>query len=154
MSQSDPHPKSDPPSVPPSVGGKTSHKGGGTSPSRTLAILAYLLPVVGGIIGLAVDGGNPLTRAHARQSIGAALALGLSFVAWAVIGYVISLVPIAGPIVAIALFSFVIAMAVFLAVNWIVSLLLALRGEERTILFANRIAIRLFGVAQPTESSQ
>lgn len=141
-----------PPKSPP------THQGGlqssASDDGRLFAVLAYLLPVVGGIIGLAVDGGNPLTRAHARQSIGAALALGLSFVAWAVIGYAISLVPIAGPIVAIALFSFVIAMAVFLAANWIVSLLMALRGEERTIPFGNRIVVRLFGAAQPTMSSQ
>ena len=124
------------------------------TPARHFAVLAYLLPMAGGIIGLIVDGGNPLTRMHARQSIGAALALGLSFIAWAVIGYAISLIPIAGPIVAIALFSFVIAMAVFLAANWFVSLLMALRGEERTIPFGNRIVVRLFGAAQPTKPSQ
>lgn len=142
---------STPPKSPP------THQGGlqasASDGGRLFAVLAYLLPVVGGIIGLIADGGNPLTRAHARQSIGAALALGFSFVAWAVIGYVISLVPIAGPIVAIALFSFVIAMAVFLAANWIVSLLMALRGEERTIPFGNRIVVRLFGAAQPTQAN-
>ena len=143
---------STPPKSPP------THQGGlqdaAVEQGRIFAILAYLLPVVGGIIGLIADGDNSLTRIHARQSIGAALALALSFVAWAAIGYVISLVPIAGPIVAIALFSFVIAMAVFLAANWIVSLLMALRGEERTIPFGNRIVVRLFGVAQPTKPSQ
>ncbi len=141
-----------PPKSPPTHQGGLQTAAG--DKGRVFAVLAYLLPVVGGIIGLIVDGGNPLTRVHARQSIGAALALGLSFVAWAVIGYVISLVPIAGPIVAIALFSFVIAMAVFLAANWILSLLMALRGEERTIPFGNRIVVRLFGAAQPNQPSQ
>ena len=60
------------------------------------AVLAYVLPVVGGIIGLIADGGNPLTRVHARQSIGAVLALILSFFLWAAGGYVLSLIPIAG----------------------------------------------------------
>ena len=113
--------------------------------SRVFAALAFVLPVVGGVIALLVDGGNPLTRAHARQSIGAALALVLSFVVWAVGGYVISLIPIAGPIVAIALFSLVIALAIFLAANWLISLAMALRGEERTIPLANRLVVRLFG---------
>ena len=145
MSQSNPHPKSDPPSVPASVGGKTSHKEGETSISRVYAVLAYVLPVVGGIIGLLVDGGNSLTRAHARQSIGAVLTLILAFFAWAAGGYVISLIPIAGPILAIALFSLVIAMALFLAANWLISLTMALRGAERTIPIANRVVARLFG---------
>ena len=114
--------------------------------ARHFAVLAYVLPVVGGIIGLIADGGNRLTRVHARQSIGAVLALILSFFLWAAGGYVLSLIPIAGPILAIALFSLVIAMAIFLALNWLISLaVVALRGEERTIPVANRLVIRLFG---------
>jgi len=112
---------------------------------RLFAVLAYLLPVLGAFIGLAADGKNSLTRFHAQQSIAAALALLMSFLAWAALGYVVALIPIAGPILAIALFSLVIAMAFFLAVNWVLSLLSALRGEDRTIPLANRIVRRLFG---------
>ena len=137
MSQSDPLP----------------HKAGETSEQRVFAVLAYLLPVIGGVVGLILDGDNPLTRAHARQSIGAALTLILAFFAWAVGGYIISLIPIAGPILAIALFSLVIAMAVFLAANWLVSLAMALRGAERTIPFANRVVTRLFGSEAASKNS-
>jgi uncharacterized membrane protein len=111
---------------------------------RRFAALAYILPIVGGLLGLALDSGNPLTRVHARQSIATVIALILSFFLWAAVGYVLSLIPIAGPIVAIALFSLVIAMAAFLAANWIFSFIMALRGEERTIPFANRVALRIF----------
>ena len=144
MSQSDPRPKS-PKSTPL---GPPKALGGSPDERRIFAALAYVLPVVGGIIALIADGGNRLTRVHARQSIGAVLALILSFFLWAAGGYVISLIPIAGPIVAIALFSLVIAIAIFLAANWLISLAMALRGEERTIPLANRIVIRLFG-AEP-----
>ncbi len=114
--------------------------------ARHFAVLAYILPVIGGLIGLMADGQNRLTRFHAQQSIAAVLALLLAFLVWAVLGYLISLIPIAGPIVAIALFSLVIAMAIFMAANWLISLAaVALRGGERTIPLANRIAIRLFG---------
>jgi len=109
------------------------------------AVLAYVLPVIGGVIGLIADGGNSLTRFHARQSIAAVLTLILAFLAWAVGGYIISLIPIAGPILAIALFSLVIAMALFLLANWLISLVMALRGAERTIPIANRVVARLFG---------
>ena len=112
---------------------------------RRFAALAYILPVIGGLLGLALDGGNPLTRVHARQSISTVIALIITFFVWAAVGYVLSLVPIAGPIVAIALFSLVIAMAAFLAANWLFSFVMALRGEERTIPFANRVALRVFG---------
>lgn len=116
--------------------------------ARHFAVLAYVLPVIGGVIGLIADDGNPLTRVHARQSIGAVLALILSFFVWAAGGYVLSLIPIAGPILAIALFSLVIAMAIFLALNWLISLaVVALRGEERVMPLANRIAARVFGDA-------
>lgn len=118
----------------------------GESPDerRIYAVMAYALPLIGGVIGLLVDGANPLTRAHARQSIGAALTLILAFFAWAVGGYIISLIPIAGPILAIAMFSLVIAMALFLAANWLLSLVMALRGTERAIPIANRVVARLF----------
>ena len=125
---------------------------GGTSP-RAFAVLAYLIPLVGGIIGLAVDGSNPLTLNHARQSIAAVLTMILSFLVWIVGGYLIGLIPIIGPIVAISLFSLVMAMAVFLLVNWVYSLIVAARGQERTIPFANKMVIRLFGDVRKSKSA-
>ena len=110
-------------------------------------MLAYLLPVVGGLLGLAADGRNPLTRNHARQSIATVIALVLSFLVWAVIAFVIALSPAIGPIVSISLFALVIALVAFLFVNWLVSFARALRGEERIIPIANRIVLRLFGDA-------
>ena len=122
--------------------------------ARHFAALAYVLPVIGGVIGLIADGGNPLTRVHARQSIGAVLTLILAFFVWVVGGYIISLIPIAGPILAIALFSLVIAMAMFLAVNWLISLAMALRGVERTIPIGDRVVVRLFGSEPALKKSE
>ena len=111
---------------------------------RAFAAFAYVIPLVGGVIGLLADGRNALTRAHAQQSIGAVLALALSFLVWAVAGYALALIPIVGPVMSVALFSLVIAMAAFLIVNWIVGFVQALRGQERRIPLANRIVQRLF----------
>ncbi|MCY4146105.1 MAG: hypothetical protein OXE95_04245 [Chloroflexi bacterium] len=113
--------------------------------SRLLAALAYALPLLGGLLGLAIDRDNSLTRLHATQSLGALLTLALSLVVWAAAGFALALVPVIGPIVSISLFSLVIALAIFLAANWVISLWFALRGEERTIPLANRLALRLFG---------
>ena len=128
-----------PPKSPP-----TSQGGLQASYGRAFAVLAYVLPLVGGIVAILADGRNPLTRHHAQQSIATVLTLVLGFFVWALVGYVIALVPWVGPIVSISLFSLVLAMAAFLAVNWVLSLLRALRGEERDIPIANRVARRVF----------
>lgn len=116
--------------------------------NRIFAALAYILPVIGGIIGLIVDRNNPLTRIHAQQSISAVLTLVVSFIVWVVGGYFIGIIPFFGPIFAISLFGLVIAMFIFLLVNWIISLIVALRGQDRVIPFANRIATRIFGQSE------
>ncbi len=113
--------------------------------SRLFAALAYVLPLLGGALGLALDSRNPLTRLHARQSLGALLTLALSFVAWAVVGFLLAQIPAIGPIFSISLFSLVIAMSAFLAVNWLLSLVMALRGDKRVIPLANRVTQRVFG---------
>ena len=113
--------------------------------NRLFAALAYLLPLVGGLAGLALDGGNELTRTHAKQSIGALLTMALSFVVWGVAGYALAIVPIIGPIVSISLFSLVIAMGFFLAANWVVGFVAALRGVERRIPIADRVVARTLG---------
>lgn len=123
------------------------------SERRVFAALSYIVPLVGGIIAIALDGRNPLTRVHAQQSIAAVLTLIVSFFLWGVIGYALALIPIFGPIVAISLFSLVIATAIFLAVNWLFSFIQALRGETRTIPLANRIAIRVFGETNAQKQS-
>ncbi len=118
---------------------------------RVFAVLAYLLPVVGGFIGLAADGRNPLTRNHAMQSIASVIALALGFLAWAVGAYVIALIPAIGPILSISLFTLVIALALFVLVNWIIGIVQAMRGEERTIPIANRIVLRWLDRASATK---
>ncbi len=112
---------------------------------RAFAVLAYIVPLLGGLVALIVDGRNQLTRVHAQQSIASVITLFLSFIVWAAGGYIIALVPGIGPIISTALFTLVIAMAVFLVINWLFSFIQALRGEARTIPLANRIAIRVFG---------
>lgn len=121
--------------------------------NRVFAVLAYVLPVLGGVIGLLVDGRNPLTRNHARQSIATIITLILSFIVWAVAGYLIAMIPAFGPIFSIALFTLVIALALFLFANWIINLVIALRGLERTIPFANRLVLRLFSSDDAPEPS-
>ena len=117
------------------------------------AALAYILPLAGGIIALLAYRRHPLARLHAQQSIAAILTLVLSFLVWAALGYLIALIPGIGPIISIALFALVIALAIFLAINWLISLARALRGEERTIPLANRVASRVFSADSMKKTS-
>ncbi len=60
---------------------------------RLFAILAYILPVIGGIIGLAVNRENSLTRVHAQQSIGAVLTMIAGFIIWGIAAYAVTIIP-------------------------------------------------------------
>ena len=80
---------------------------------RIFAIIAYLLPVIGGIIGLASNRDNPLTRNHAQQSIGAVLTLIVGFFTWAVMAYLIALIPAIRP--AVIVLTYILIVVGFLA---------------------------------------
>ena len=144
MSQANPH----------SEAGQSSPvyaQGGSSNEGRIFAVLSYLLPLIGGIIGLALDKSNSLTRNHAHQSIAAVALLILGFLVWAAAGWLMGWIPFVGPIVALALFSLVMALGIFLIVQWIISLAVAARGQERQIPFANRLVPRLFPDAQKSK---
>ncbi|GEM_PF-6180510 len=84
---------------------------------RIFAILAYIIPVIGGVIGLVINRGNILTRNHAQQSIGAVLTIVLGFVTWMVSAYAISLAPAIRPVLLAATFV-VIALGLLLAIYY------------------------------------
>lgn len=95
---------------------------------RVPAFLAYLLPVVGWLYALSAHRKNTFVVFHAKQAIGLVLFLIAVFVGWAVIGYVIAMVPYMA-IVSALLFSLVIAALIFGVVVWIIGMVNALRGH-------------------------
>lgn len=95
--------------------------------SRYLGAVAYLLLVVGPAALLTLRRDDKLVRYHSRQSLGLAAFAVAIFVVWAVVGYVISLVPYFGFIVAVALFAVVIGIYIVLAVLWFVGMVTSLR---------------------------
>lgn len=101
--------------------------------SRYLAAVAYLLVVVGPTLLLALRRDDELVRYHARQALGlVALAVAV-FVIWAVVGYVISLLPYFGFIVAVTLFAVVIGVYLVLAAVWITGIVTSLRLQLRPL---------------------
>ncbi|MEA3336252.1 MAG: hypothetical protein U9R25_10110 [Chloroflexota bacterium] len=101
--------------------------------SRIAAFLSYLLLIIGWLYVFLFRRHDSFAKFHAWQSIlivGAAI---LCPIIWAAVGWLLFHIPIAGPIVAIALFSFVIVVIIGLLAGWIVGMISAFQGKVRKI---------------------
>ncbi|HEY63080.1 MAG TPA: hypothetical protein G4O02_00755 [Caldilineae bacterium] len=111
--------------------------------SRYAAFLAYLLNVVGWIYGFLFHRRDPFVMYHIRQSIGLTLAAIVVPIAWVILAWVLTWVPLAGALLSAMLFALVIGAYLALAAAWIVGMVRALRGRARPVPFIGRWANRL-----------
>lgn len=102
-------------------------------PRRYLAVIAYLLSVVGWLYILLFHREDEFAVFHAKQSMVLTIVAVGSLVVWGVVAWVLSWIPIAGPFVAAVAFSLVIAAYSVLAVAWIGGMIRALRGEAKPV---------------------
>jgi uncharacterized membrane protein len=98
------------------------------SSDRIVAFLAYLLPVIGWLYALIAHRKNAFVVFHTKQAIGLVLFLLGVFAGWAVIAYLLAMIPFVA-IVGVILFSLVIAAFILGAVVWIIGMANALRGQ-------------------------
>ena len=104
-----------------------------SSASRISAFLAYLLPVIGWFYVFIARRDDRLAIFHTEQAI-ALFMVGLGvFLAWAILGWAMSLIPYLGFIVAVALFSLVIIMFITMLVNWMVGMVYALQAKLKPL---------------------
>ncbi len=104
-----------------------------TQPKRTLAFLAYLLSIPGWLYVLRFRREDEFATYHARQSLGlTVVAIGAPAV-WAIVGWVISWVPLVGPVVAAAAFALVVLTYIALFAAWIVGMVQAFRGRAKPV---------------------
>jgi uncharacterized membrane protein len=107
------------------------------------AVIAYI-PIIGWLYVYLFARKNPLAVYHLRQSVGLVLFLIGAFVIWAVVAYVIAIIPYMAAF-SVALFTVVIAAYLFGAVTWIMGIVNALRNKSTPLpLFgqwANRLPI-------------
>jgi uncharacterized membrane protein len=94
-----------------------------------LAFLAYLLSILGSLFVLVFQRDDRLAAYHAKQSLMLTFAALGAVVAWLLASWGLCWIPLAGPLLAAALFSQVILLAGFLAVLWVVGMVRALRGR-------------------------
>lgn len=110
--------------------------------SRIKAFLAYLFLAVGGIVVLLVSRKDRFAVFHARQSIILTIVAVLAPAIWLLCAYVATLIPTVGAVIAMASFTFVIAVYLALIVAWISGMVYALRAEWKQTPFFGGMASR------------
>lgn len=100
---------------------------------RTLAFLAYLLSVLGWLYVLLFGREDKLAVYHAKQSLGLTLVSVGVVIVWAVGAWIISWIPLVGPLIAAASFALVILAYVFLGAAWIIGMVYALQAKTKAL---------------------
>ncbi len=114
-----------------------------SKPKRSLAFLAYLLPIFGWLYVLLFQRKDEFAVYHAKQSmILSIIALGAP-VAWMAVAWIFAWLPLAGPIIAAALFALVILTYIFLIVTWLVGMVYALQAKMKPIPVVGEWAARI-----------
>ncbi len=107
------------------------------------AAIAYI-PVIGWLYVYFLQRKSPFAVFHLRQSVGLVLFLLGTLIAWAIVAYLIAIIPYMAPF-SVALFTIVIAAYLFGAVTWVMGILNALKSKSTPLpLFgqwANRLPI-------------
>jgi uncharacterized membrane protein len=113
-------------------------------PNKSLAFLAYLLSIVGCLYVLFFHRKEKFAVYHAKQSMMLAIVAVIAPVIWIVVAWGLVWIPLAGPLVAAALFSLVIATYLLLAVAWIIGMVYARQAQMKPLPVIGGWAERLF----------
>jgi uncharacterized membrane protein len=115
------------------------------TPNRVSASLAYLLLIIGWLYVFLFRKEDKLAMYHTKQSMMLIIvAIGASLI-WAIAGWLVSLIPFVGFIVAVAIFALVITVYIVLLIGWIVGMVYALQAKIKPIPVVGRWAEQLFG---------
>ncbi|NWG20287.1 MAG: hypothetical protein HXY39_08145 [Chloroflexi bacterium] len=112
--------------------------------SRTAAFLAYALSLVGALYVVASRRRDEFALYHACQSLAIVAGMVLAPLLWVVVAWIVTWLPSVGPMVAMALFSLVIAAFIALAFSWLLGMIAALRGKTQAALLVGQLGRRLF----------
>jgi len=105
------------------------------------AAIAYI-PVIGWLYVYVLQRKNPLAVFHLRQSVGLVLFLLGSLIGWAVVAYLVALIPYMAAF-SVAGFTIVIAAYFFGALTWIMGIVNALKSKSIPLPLFGRWASRL-----------
>jgi uncharacterized membrane protein len=105
------------------------------------ALFAYI-PIIGWIYVYLLQRNNPLAIFHLRQSVGLVFFLVITFVIWAVVGYLIALIPYMA-VFSVGLFTIVMAFYIFGVVAWVIGIINALNNKSTPLPLLGQWANRL-----------
>lgn len=112
-----------------------------------LALICYLIPVLGPLYLLVGKRDNRLAQVHGRQMLALALSLIALFGGWLVVAWVLAWIPTVGPLAGAMLFALVITGLIASVVLWVVGLVHALQGREVALPVIWNVSRRLFAAA-------
>ena len=95
---------------------------------RLTSVLSYVF-VIGWVYALIAGPQSRLVRFHLKQSIGMVLYTLGAFILWALVAWLAALIPFAGMMLAVFLFSLVVVVLLSLLPIWLVGLINAARGQ-------------------------
>lgn len=101
--------------------------------SNLLAVITYLLPVVGWAIVLLTQRDDKLAVFHTRQAIVLFLVMVAALVIWAVVAWIALWVPLVGPLVAVATFAIVFMVLLVVLVDVVLGVVSAAQGKYRRL---------------------
>ena len=114
-----------------------------SSNSKLAAFLAYLLPILGWVYVFAFYRKDKFAMFHTKQAITIILMAIVGPIVWAVIAWVLALIPWIGGPLAISLFALVIALYIALLIVWLMGLLHAWRAKLKPLPLVGSWAARL-----------
>lgn len=102
-------------------------------PNRTLAFLAYLVPLLGPLAVLLFNRKNLFAVYHACQALALLLIAILAPLLWGVTAWLVTWVPFAGVLLGASLFALVITVYIAILIAWVAGLVNSLRGQIQPV---------------------
>lgn len=118
-------------------------------PNRLLALLAYLLPLIGPLLAIGAQRRVSFTLYHACQALALLLGAVVVPMLWGAVGWLAAWVPLVGPIFAIASFSLVVVALIMAVVAWLLGIVNVLRGRMNPLPLFGGWGERLFNRLTP-----
>ncbi|MBN1250050.1 MAG: DUF4870 domain-containing protein [Anaerolineae bacterium] len=109
-----------------------------------LALVCYLIPILGPVYLLVQERDDRFARVHARQMLALDLLLIALFAAWVVSSWILGWIPTAGALLGAMLFAFVIVGLIAGVGLWVTGLIQALQGNEVALPIVSNVSRRLF----------
>ena len=112
--------------------------------SKWRAILAYILPIAGPLYLIVSKRDNAYVQYHARQMLALTIVAVMLPLVWGIVAWLLSWIPIVGPLLAAALFALVILGFIFAAGVWIVGVIQVIRGQLQPLPIVGELSERWF----------